>query len=455
MSSTKSKSKNKEGTQTSVSLEYSFKRLREHAKNPYSASVRASRRREKLDDQLALFKAWPGNEKPTNISEEDAQIIRRDPKSKYGVSNRSKAKYDLEEYEFNMFVHTFKNSSYEEESEGKRERMHFYFIRDKLGLKTIGTEDTNCWKAMTVASANPAAATPVAPTQPGSASGGASASKKKTKKKKKKSKDGGTPQTASASLASSATPAPVQTGTGTVVQPAKQPVKTLFYRDLEAMQRNYYKYLRASIVLYMDDAAKDLYNTFIDKADDRLNLSKEEKYLPGKRISWKDIKEFILEEICVDTLGNYYYRPLLTLYRQDKQTRFDWCKQVENIQEGVHHFGQGYDKIGTRDFVDKLWDWLLDEDEKRPILKYYRETATPRRDSEKELLRHVALPDLIETITLRMKTTDFGDTVFMRSLCPEANAKLLYEHSYVEGLKDKLARARKLRDWCGSYTRHP
>ena len=53
-------------------------------KNPYSASVRASRRREKLDDQLALYKVWPGNEKPTNVSEEDAQIIRRDPKSKRG-----------------------------------------------------------------------------------------------------------------------------------------------------------------------------------------------------------------------------------------------------------------------------------------------------------------------------------------------------------------------------------
>ena len=126
MSSTKSK--NKEGALATGSMDYSFERLKEHPKYPYSASLRASRKREKLDDTLSMHKTWPGGKKPKNVSDEDVKIIRRDPKSKYGVSNRSKAEYDLEEFEHNMFVHTFRQSSYETESEGKKERMLEYCL---------------------------------------------------------------------------------------------------------------------------------------------------------------------------------------------------------------------------------------------------------------------------------------------------------------------------------------
>ena len=65
----------------------------------------------------------------------------------------------------------------------------------------------------------------------------------------------------------------------------KVPVMTTFYKDLQTLQKRYYMYLRASIVLYMDDKARDYYITRIQQEDIRKDLPMASKYEPGQRIS--------------------------------------------------------------------------------------------------------------------------------------------------------------------------
>ena len=68
------------------------------------------------------------------------------------------------------------------------------------------------------------------------------------------------------------------------------PVMTTFYKDLQTLQKRYYMHLRASIVLYMDDKARDYYITRIQQEDIRKDLPMSSKYEPGQRISWQWIK---------------------------------------------------------------------------------------------------------------------------------------------------------------------
>ena len=300
-----------------------------------------------------------------------------------------------------------------------------YFHKDKLGLTPVGTEDSYCWKVQYVSApaSAPGASSALAsvqtdtsgkrtPKNKKSKKGRKNKKSKKGKKNKKKDPSSESEEESSSSAASADEASVVSSGRG-ATKSYKTPVMTTFYRDLQALQKQYYMFMRASIVLHMDDGALEFFNTTIDQLEDSMNLSDDEKYEPGKRISWKDIKKVILEDICVDVNGNFYYRPLLTVYRKDKQTRFDWCNLIDDLREGIHGFKQGYEKIGTRDFVEKLWDWLIPEDEQKPILKYFRETAPKKYETEKDMLKGVTLKELIETINVKMKHSDFTDTVFM------------------------------------------
>ena len=62
----------------------------------------------------------------------------------------------------------------------------------------------------------------------------------------------------------------------------------------------------------------------------------------------------IYEEMYLYTNGSYFYRPLLTIYRRNGQTRFQWGQFIKGIQEDLESYGRGYDKIESRDAVGKL-----------------------------------------------------------------------------------------------------
>ena len=127
-------------------------------------------------------------------------------------------------------------------------------------------------------------------------------------------------------------------------------------------------YLRASIPLYMDDDTQKVYKTIMAQEDDReRNLPIDEKYFPEKHIKWEWVKEQILTQMCCHTNDNYFYKTLMTLYRKNRQSRYDWFQLVLGAQEKISNYGHGYDQIGSKDTVEKLWDWLCPVNE-QPIM---------------------------------------------------------------------------------------
>ena len=92
----------------------------------------------------------------------------------------------------------------------------------------------------------------------------------------------------------------------------KQAIMTDFYIDLKELQRKYYMHLRASIVLYMDEPAKNFYDAILAQEDAKKKLPMSEKYLPDKRITWQWIKNMIYTKMCRRTNDSYFYRPLMT-----------------------------------------------------------------------------------------------------------------------------------------------
>ena len=250
MSSNKGKTNN--GGTGSVNLELSFKSMCEHSNDPYSASVRRSSRHDKLEDPLSMFKTWPLGEVPKRVPKAGLKFIRRNTESRHGTSNRSRVEYDLKEFEHNMWVHTFKNSSYFGAAEGEKERMMRYFNKDRLGLTPIGTEDSHCWKIQHVT--KPVNASGVSPALASAQTGtpGKGSPKKKPKKGKKKSKKGkknkkkdpspDSGEESSSSAVSTGGALAASSGSG-AVKSYKTPVMTTFYRDLQALQKQYYMYM--------------------------------------------------------------------------------------------------------------------------------------------------------------------------------------------------------------------
>ena len=163
--------------------------------------------------------------------------------------------------------------------------------------------------------------------------------------------------------------------------------------------------MRASIVWYMDEPARNYYNTVMAQKDAEMGLSHQVKYLPGKRITWKWIKKMILTKMCRRTNGNYFYRPLMTLYRKDGQTRHDWCDLVRGTQEDIVAFGHDYNKIGSKDAVEKLWDWLGTEEQK-VLLEWFKRVHIPPYTDTQVILYKVKLKELISVINTKIPTAD-------------------------------------------------
>ena len=205
-------------------------RMRQNQLCPHSAPYRRNTDNLSINDPIKSYEVWPGLDKP----EEDCTYVKLDKSYKALVTD------NLEELEANFLKHTFGASSYISEAEGKRSRMLKYFKDDPFGLKDISESDTNCWTAVTVTNSPDATAA-------GASSKGASKKKSKSPKssKARSSKDSGKePEEDQA-----------------VSKTRKKMVITGFYRDLKEIQKKYYMHLRASIVRYMDEPAKNFYKT--------------------------------------------------------------------------------------------------------------------------------------------------------------------------------------------------
>ena len=454
--------------------------MRQNSQHPHSAPYRRTVSKVALDDAIKNMSVFPVGKKPTG----EYIFITLD------VSLRALVKDNMEEFENNFFKHTFGHSSYLDATEGLHERMREYFTNDKLGLKRIPYTDGNCWKVVTVP-VDPRLVAATAKKAKKAKKGkkgkkgkrGKKAKKankaKKAKKgkkgkggKKKKAKDTESEAEGSGAESEAEGSEAAQSGSASEGEVAKsgsssegevaksedssssgdeaaakkssqkKPVKTTFYTDLQQLQKRYYLHLRASIVKYMDEPAKNFYNTVMAQEDAKRDLSRADKYAPGKRISWKWIKKMIYTKMCRRTNGSYFYRPLMTLYRKDKQTRHTWCDLVKGIQQDIEAFKKGYNKIGSRDAVEKLWDWL-DKEEQKVLREWFKRSHKPRYEDTQTILMKVNLYKLIDIINTEVPTSEWPKESYSNVGCKHGRAKLLYEHAYVKKLKDELAAAKR------------
>ena len=84
---------------------------------------------------------------------------------------------------------------------------------------------------------------------------------------------------------------------------------------------------------------------------------------------------------------------------------------AKGIQEDLESYGRGYDKIGSRDTVEKLWDWL-DEDEHKVLLEHFRRSHTPKYDDVRSILFNVTLDQLLTVINHGVPANNWPTTKF-------------------------------------------
>ena len=83
-------------------------------------------------------------------------------------------------------------------------------------------------------------------------------------------------------------------------------VPTRFGENLFVYQKRMYKFMRASLPLYLDKTAADRLKLWIIAQE--VNLTDEQRARrldKGVRIPWADMQEYVLSTICAITLGSY------------------------------------------------------------------------------------------------------------------------------------------------------
>ena len=121
----------------------------------------------------------------------------------------------------------------------------------------------------------------------------------------------------------------------------------------------------------MDKSAWDYLRGKIELEEHQRGIELEERADRGKRIPWEWIENVILDEICTLTLGEYFFRPLLSVAHNDSETRLNWCTHIKFCQTLIENYKHGWDKIGCKSAVNKLWYWFSHKEQK-VILQYFK-----------------------------------------------------------------------------------
>ena len=112
-------------------------------------------------------------------------------------------------------------------------------------------------------------------------------------------------------------------------------VETDFYKALRVLQDEYYRWIRGSINRWMDKSAWNYLESKIELREQTYKIKLEERADPDKRIPWHWIENVILDEICTLTLGEYFFRPLLAVARNDDEPRLNWCNRIQSCQTAI------------------------------------------------------------------------------------------------------------------------
>ena len=186
-----------------------------------------------------------------------------------------------------------------------------YIRRDPLGLIPIPNSDTKCWKLRL--SAQTLTVTPTATATGGELTGAAPtrapyATRSQTQTEDEQEEEVvEIPDDAELQIPAAAVPQQVQTY-----------VKTQFFIDLEFMQARVYAFLRAGAILFMDKTCASTLKVWIEKTERDMgdDLTDANRLRIGTRISWANIRAYIVEKFCVPTLGSFHFLPLFKMKRK-------------------------------------------------------------------------------------------------------------------------------------------
>ena len=215
-------------------------------------------------------------------------------------------------------------------------------------------------------------------------------------------------------------------------------------------QQEIYEMLRGSVRLYMIKATWQLVDAAIKKAESALTSPKinDSNFLTAKnRITWDWIKKWISEHLCTLTLGSYHFRPLYLVYRFNGEPRHKWMHRLSEIYAAVVNYAQGWDKIGSKDFLRKCWIWFGD-DEKKVTRSAFKEQADPKRKyrTDTALIQgetFAAFRDFVNDI----EPFSFSAAAFKITWCKEGLAELLYTRQFVVNLmQERDADKKRIKD---------
>ena len=270
-------------------FQVSYKSLNETTANPNSATIRDRTQKDYQKDPLSRYNQWPLNAKPKNKKNNKAKtkFIERDK------TTRKAAIRCLNELKINYFSHTLHNTVCEC-PKNQTVKLEDYFFQDKFGLKKIPQTDTLCWRVRkTVITASASATTASASSATSTLTAKKSGKKKGKKKKKKKGKSVAATASSSGSdddkLSAGWTSGEEVTVPTKAATPSGEPivqvmVKTDFYKALQVLQDEYYRWIRGSINRWMDKSAWNYLQSKIELREQTDNIKLEERADPDKRV---------------------------------------------------------------------------------------------------------------------------------------------------------------------------
>ena len=266
-------------------FQVSYKALNETTANPNSATIRDRTQKDYQKDPLSRYNQWPLNAKP---KKKGKKFIKRDK------TTRKAAIRCLDELKINYFSHTLHNTVCEC-PKNQSVKLEDYFFKDKLGLNKIPQTDTLCWRVRKTVGTASASATTASASSATSTLTTKKSGKKKGKKKKKKGKSvaatappsGSDDDKLSAGWSSEEeVTAPTKAATPSGEPIVQVMVETDFYKALQVLQDEYYRWLRGSINRWMDKSAWNYLQSKIELREQTDNIKLEERADPDKRIPW-------------------------------------------------------------------------------------------------------------------------------------------------------------------------
>ena len=104
-----------------------------------------------------------------------------------------------------------------------------------------------------------------------------------------------------------------------------------------------------------------MYSTWIKRLEQEKNLSERERFEIDKRISWDEIKEYIVTTFAVATLGSYNFITLYITSRKDNVDFHEWCITVSQIRETIIAH-ENWELVADRECLPWLCLWLTNRE---------------------------------------------------------------------------------------------